>query len=89
MWGQHVFKELDFFNCYIQQGCIKLIKSDIYNVTKDFCFQINAGPLKLSLSKNPDKMITVLSSTTVFNIDNNKKNWAPKQYIRMISEGSQ
>jgi len=30
----------------------------------------------------------ILSSTTVFNIDNNKKCQTPKCYIRMISEGS-
>ncbi len=32
----------------------------------------------------------ILSSTTVINIDNNKKNvaWAPNQHIKIISEGS-
>ncbi len=32
----------------------------------------------------------IISSTTVFNIDNNKKyvSWAANQHIRMISEGS-
>ncbi len=32
----------------------------------------------------------ILTSTTVFNIDNKKENvfWAANQYIRMISEGS-
>ncbi len=29
----------------------------------------------------------ILSSSTVFNIDN-KNSWEPNQYIRMISEGS-
>jgi len=53
---------------FIQQGCIKWIKSkDIYNVSVD-----------LYSSKNPEKKkITVstkiLTSTAVFNIDNNKK----------------
>ncbi len=30
----------------------------------------------------------LLSSTTVFNFDNKKVSWAPKQHIKMISEGS-
>ncbi len=40
------------------------------------------------LNFDPGKCINV-SSTTVFNIDDNENvSWAPNQYIRMISKGS-
>ncbi len=48
--------------------------------------------LTLWSSKIPEKKVSVstkiLSSTTVFNIDINKKSWAVNQHIRMISEES-
>ncbi len=81
------FVFLFYINTFIRQGCYKLIKSDskdIYNVIK--IFRLEKYP------ENPEKIcimvfITILSSTTVFNIDNNVS-WAPNQQIRMISEGS-
>jgi len=56
---------------FIQQGCIKLIKSDRL-CDKILLFQINPNfPfIKQSWNKVSPK---IFSSTTVFNIDNNKK----------------
>ncbi len=44
IWMAIMKKYISFFFCskeiyFIQQGCIKLIKSDIHNVTKDFHFK--------------------------------------------------
>ncbi len=66
------FKEITTF---IQQGCIKLIKSDtkrdIYNVTKDL-FQICCSFEKKKLSKNPKNNIyKSIKKHTVSNTDNN------------------
>ncbi len=58
-------------NTFIDQGHIKLIKSDnkdIYNVTIDFCFKINAVLLNCLFICEK-----ILGSTTIFNIANNQK----------------
>ncbi len=70
----------------LSQGCTKWIKSDrenIYNVTKRFLFQINAVLLnflfikefwEIQIAKKCIMIWTeILSSTTFFYIDNNKK----------------
>ncbi len=82
-------------NTVIQQGCIKLIKSDskhIYNVTKDLYFkQMLFFFYFLFLSqKKVTVSIKILSSIMVFNIDNNKKCFlkSANQHIIMIYEGS-
>ncbi len=63
-------------NTFIQQGCIKLIKSDskdIYNVTKTLFFKLM--PLFTFYStKNPEKKFPQ-KLQNCFNIDNKKK-WA-------------
>ncbi len=62
----------NIFINFIQQGCIKLIKTDskdIYNITNDKWFP------------------QILSSTTVFKTDN-KMFWALNRHISIISEGS-
>ncbi len=70
-----VFIEIDTF---MQQGCVKLVKSeskDIYKVSK-FIFQIKAVLLNFLFIKSWIKRIMVptkYSSTSVFNIDNSKK----------------
>ncbi len=63
-----------------QQGCINLIKSDrkeVNNVTKYFYFKYILFFLTFYSSKNNENNVTIsrkiLSSTAVFNIDNNKK----------------
>jgi len=70
-----IWKEM---NTFIQQGCIKLIKSDSKdNIMLRFQFEINAVLLNLLFSKEswqkyiqfPQKYY----STTVFNIDNDDK----------------
>ncbi len=70
-------------NTFTQQGCIKLMKSDtkdIYNVAK---ISISYKCCSFELST------IILSSLTVFIIDNNQKcSWAANQHMRMISEGS-
>jgi len=75
VWGlwDLFFKEISTF----LQRCIKLIKSDskdIYNVTKDV---LSLFIWTSYSSKNPEKSVSVsteiLSSTTVFNIDNKNK----------------
>jgi len=58
-------------NTFIQHGHIKLIKSDIYNVTKDFklTFYSSNNPKKYSITVYTKKS----SSKTAFNIENIKK----------------
>ncbi len=62
-------------NTFIQEGCIKLIKSDsegIYKVT-DFCFKWMLFFSTLYSWKNPKNVHVsseILSSTIVFNIAN-------------------
>ncbi len=71
----HFLKEI---NTFIQQGCIKLIKSDSKDLQYIF-FLINAVLLNFLFIKESWKIkyITfstkIWSSTTVFNIDNNQK----------------
>ncbi len=81
-------------NTFILQGCIKLIKSDIYNVIMLQKIQFQCCSFELSfhqaiLTKEMYVSLKLLSSTTAFNIDNYQKCFcAAKQHIRMISEGS-
>ncbi len=75
VWGQK-----DFFLA------IKLIKSDIYNVTKKYRFQINAVLLNLLLIceswkiKHVPDSTKMWSSATVFNVDNNQKCFLSRYY---------
>ncbi len=75
-----LFKILGSVRSFIQQGWIKLIKSDSKKML-----------LFWTIHQRILNIITFLSSTTVFNIGYNKKDqhfWVPNQHIRMISEGS-
>ncbi len=77
VWGQYNF----YFNStFIQQECIELIKNDtkaIYNVIEDFYtnkhFVLNAIQRILKKIIIFKYSIKILSSTTVFNVDNNEK----------------
>ncbi len=65
-------------NTFIQQGRIKLIKSDsqdIYNITKRFLFQINTVLLNFLVICESWKIkcISFHKNINVFNIDNNQK----------------
>ncbi len=71
---------------------MKSHSKDIYNISKDLYFK-QMQIFELSILNNSEKCIMISSkissSTTVFNIDNNKKCFfSPNQHIRMISEGS-
>ncbi len=71
-----MFKSLGSkINTFIQQGCIKLIKSeskDFYNVTKDYisnkCCSFELSISQRILEENVSKY-----EVTVFNIDDNQK----------------
>ncbi len=56
-----------YFFPHIQRGCIKLSKSDIINITKDFFFQINA----IFMNYWPKKMYHSFHKKT--KMDNNQK----------------
>ncbi len=86
------------FRSFIQREYIELIKRNskyIYKSTKDFYFKMlffwtlysSNNLFKKNVWQFPQK---ILSSTTVFNIDNNTINvsCAENQHIRMISEKS-
>ncbi len=84
----------EIINICIQQGCIKLIKSDskyMNNVTKDYNTSNNCGSCELSNHRRKkNKFVSQFSQKDyVFNIDKNENvSWAVNQYIRLISEGS-
>ncbi len=68
------------FNAFIQQICIKLIKSDsidIYDIDKYFYFQINAILLNFLfiIESWKKKFHKILSSKNFLNIDNNNNHY--------------
>ncbi len=71
------FKEI---NTFIQQGCINLIKTDskdIYNVKKISVY-INVIVLNFLFTKKSWNIMVstkIFSSSSIFNIDNNKKHF--------------
>ncbi len=81
-------------NIFIQQGCIKLIKSDskyMNNVTKDSNTSNKCGSCELSNHRRKkNKFVSQFSQKDyVFNIDKNENiSWAVNEHIRMMSEGS-